>query len=128
MIGDSSEKTAEKLIPIVNKINSLEDEIRGLADTELFAKTEQFKERLGSGETLDDLLVELFVEDLRAVGIGLGIREARLQKLTKLQVLREIGQFVEKKCSDSVQAGLTLLPPLLNDVRDRLKMVQEKKD
>ena len=35
MIGDSSEKTAEKLIPIVNKINNREDEIRRLADTEL---------------------------------------------------------------------------------------------
>ena len=60
MIGDSSEKTAEKVLPIVKKINDLEEQIQSFSDNDLALKTEEFKSRLQSGETLDDLLVEAF--------------------------------------------------------------------
>ena len=46
-----SEKEVKRIKPIVNKINSLEDEISKLSDKELRAKTDEFKERLNKGET-----------------------------------------------------------------------------
>ncbi|MGM0602822.1 MAG: preprotein translocase subunit SecA [Bacillota bacterium] len=57
---DPNEKELKKLEPIVNEINNLEPEMKKLSDSELKAKTEEFKERYNGGESLDDLLVEAF--------------------------------------------------------------------
>ena len=57
---DPNEIELEKLEPIVDEINSLEPKIQKLSDAELKAKTDEFKQRLQEGETLDDLLVEAF--------------------------------------------------------------------
>ena len=55
-----SEKEVKRIRPIVDKINGLEEEISKLTDTELKAKTEEFKNRYANGESLDDLLPEAF--------------------------------------------------------------------
>src|SRR6056297_3500981 len=57
---DPNEKELEKLEPIVDEINNLESEMKSLSDSELKAKTEEFKERYTGGESLDELLVEAF--------------------------------------------------------------------
>lgn len=57
---DPNTKELEKLQPVVDEINSLEPDIQKLNDAELKAKTTEFRERLGGGETLDDLLPEAF--------------------------------------------------------------------
>ena len=54
------EKEIKKLAPIVEKINSLEPEFESLSDLQLTAKTSEFKNRIGQGESLDDLLPETF--------------------------------------------------------------------
>ena len=48
-----SEKEVKRIMPIVDKINSLEDEISKLTDEELKNKTNEFKEQLDNGKTLD---------------------------------------------------------------------------
>ncbi len=58
--GDPTEKYLKKLQPIVEKINSLEPEFKKIPDEKLKEKTNEFKERLGKGESLDDILPEAF--------------------------------------------------------------------
>ena len=57
---DSNEKVLKRLQPVVDEINSLEPEFEKLSNDELKAKTNEFKQRLQSGEDLDDLLIEAF--------------------------------------------------------------------
>lgn len=60
VFGDPNEKELKRLQPIVEKINSYEPDILKLSDEELENKTPKFKERLDKGETLDDILPEVF--------------------------------------------------------------------
>lgn len=59
-IFGSNEREINKLRPIVEQINALEDKMIALDDQALKAKTQEFKERLTKGETIEDLLVEAF--------------------------------------------------------------------
>ncbi|MCK5358113.1 MAG: preprotein translocase subunit SecA, partial [Elusimicrobiales bacterium] len=58
--GTKSERDLKKIQPMVDKINSLEEEISKLTDEQLKNKTIEFRERLKEGETLDDILPEAF--------------------------------------------------------------------
>ena len=60
MFGISDEKIIKQMRKEVDKINALEPSMVALTDDELRAKTQEFKERLSKGETLDDILVEAF--------------------------------------------------------------------
>jgi len=60
IFGTKNERELKKLQPIVNKINELEPKISKLTDAQLKAKTNEFKEKLSQGATLDDLLIEAF--------------------------------------------------------------------
>ena len=74
-----SEREVKRIKPIVNKINSLEDKISKLSDKELRAKTDEFKERLNKGETLDDILPEAFAVVREASKRVLGMRHFDVQ-------------------------------------------------
>jgi len=60
LLGDSNEKELKRIQPLINTINDLGPELAALPDEALFAKSAEFKQRLGEGETLDDLLPEAF--------------------------------------------------------------------
>jgi len=60
VLGTKNQREVKRLLPLVDKINALEKEYQGLMDEQLVAKTTQFRERFGKGETLDDLLPEAF--------------------------------------------------------------------
>lgn len=60
IFGDPNEKELKRLQPIVEKINSLEPDISKLSNEELKDKTPEFRGRLNKGETLDDILPEVF--------------------------------------------------------------------
>ncbi|RMG64035.1 MAG: preprotein translocase subunit SecA [Calditrichaeota bacterium] len=60
IIGDRNEREIRKLWPIVHQINQHFEEFKKLSDAELRAKTDEFKQRLAEGETLDDLLPEAY--------------------------------------------------------------------
>jgi preprotein translocase subunit SecA len=57
---DSNEKELKRLQPLVDQINSLEPEFEKLTDTELRAKTDEFRARLADGESLDEILPEAY--------------------------------------------------------------------
>jgi len=60
VIGSKNERMLKKLHPIVDQINVLEPELEALDDAALVAKRGEFRDRLDAGETLDDLLPEVF--------------------------------------------------------------------
>ena len=60
LFGDYSSKEIKRVQPLVKKVLSYEEEYAALSDSELRAKTDEFKKRLADGETLDDLLPEAF--------------------------------------------------------------------
>lgn len=57
---DPAEKVRKKYQGSLDAMNALESGLKSLTDEQLRAKTEEFKKRLGRGETVDDLLVEAF--------------------------------------------------------------------
>ena len=60
IFGTKSQRDLKKMLPLVRRINQLEEEYRKLSDEQLQAKTPEFKERLAKGETLDDIMCEAF--------------------------------------------------------------------
>jgi len=60
IFGDLNERELKKMQPIVEKISSYEPNISKLDDEKLKSKTTEFRERLSKGETLDDILPEVF--------------------------------------------------------------------
>jgi len=62
LLGDKNEKILKKLYPIVEQINEIEERYQKeiTSDEDVLKKTEEFKERLTKGETVDDLLPEAF--------------------------------------------------------------------
>jgi len=67
IIGSQNERALKKLEPLVASICLLEEEMAKLNDGQLKEKTLHFRDRLGKGETLDDLLPEAFAV-VREVG------------------------------------------------------------
>jgi len=60
VLGSKNQREVRRLWPLVEKINQFEVEYQGLSDEQLVAKTAEFKDRFGKGETLDGLLPEAF--------------------------------------------------------------------
>ena len=60
IFGTKNEREVKAMLPTVAAINAREPEMRQLSDIDLAAKTIEFREKLGQGATLDDLLTEAF--------------------------------------------------------------------
>jgi len=60
IFGTKHERDIKALGPLVKKINELEEQYQSLSESELRAKTREFKERVAGGEALDDLMCEAF--------------------------------------------------------------------
>ncbi|MDP8216720.1 MAG: preprotein translocase subunit SecA [Candidatus Kaelpia imicola] len=60
IVGTQNERELKKLNPLVNEIDSYENEMQRLTDAELRLKTDKFRERLSAGESLEDILPDAF--------------------------------------------------------------------
>ncbi len=60
IIGSKNERDLKKMRPMVDRINAIDEELKALSDEQLQAKTQEFKDRLKNGETLEDIEVEAF--------------------------------------------------------------------
>ena len=60
IFGDLNVKEVKKIEKIVDTIEALDEEMQGLSNDELKARTFQMKERIAAGEDLDDILPEAF--------------------------------------------------------------------
>ena len=56
IFGSHSEREVKRILPIVDRIESMHEEMAGKTDAELKEMTHVFKKRLSEGETLDDIL------------------------------------------------------------------------
>lgn len=95
----------------IQRINELEPEIEKLSDSELRAKTDEFKRRLSEGETLDELLYEAFAVVRETAKRLLGMRHFDVQLIGGI-VLHE-GKIAEMKTGEGKTLVATL-PAYLN--------------
>ena len=73
-LGSKHERDLKELVPIVQKINSLEPEVMACADSDFSGKTEEFRRRITEGETLDGILPEAYALVREAARRKLGER------------------------------------------------------
>ena len=106
-----SEKEVKRVMPIVEKINSLESSMQELTDEELMAKTPYFKEQLKNGKTLDDILPEAFAVVREASKRVLGMRHFDVQLIGGI-ILHQ-GRIAEMKTGEGKTLVATL-PVYLN--------------
>ena len=111
IFGDPNEKYLKKIQPIVEKINSLEPRFEKLSDEKLREKTEEFKQRLKKGETLEDILPEAFALVREAAKRTLGQRHFDVQLMGGI-VLHQ-GKIAEMKTGEGKTLAATL-PLYLN--------------
>lgn len=60
IFGDPNEKEIKKIRPFVEAVNALEPSIQTLTDEQLKDRTDDFKQRLANGASLDDVMIEAF--------------------------------------------------------------------
>ena len=106
-----SQKEVKRIQPLVKRINELEPDMQKLSDKELRAKTDEFKDRLGKGETLDDLLPEAFAAVREASKRVLGMRHFDVQLIGGI-ILHQ-GRIAEMKTGEGKTLVATL-PVYLN--------------
>jgi len=110
---DSNERELKRLQPLVTTINQLEPEFERLTDAELRAKTDEFKARLKSGSSLDELLPEAFTAVREAAKRTIGQRHFDVQLMGGV-VLHE-GKIAEMKTGEGKTLVATL-PLYLNSL------------
>ena len=106
IFGDINEKEVRKIEKIVDKIEALDQSMQALSDDELQGKTQEFKNRLAAGETLDDLLPEAFAVCREGAVRSLGMKHFRVQLIGGV-VLHQ-GRIAEMKTGE----GKTLVATL----------------
>ena len=74
LFGTYSDRELKQLNPIADKIEALDGQFSKLTDEQLTAKTDEFKQRLSHGETLDDILSEAFAAVREASWRVLGMK------------------------------------------------------
>lgn len=111
IFGSRNDRELKNIDAIVDSIIALEDEYKALDDTALKAKTPEFKERLKSGETLDDILPEAFAAAREAADRVLGMRPYRVQLIGGV-VLHQ-GRIAEMRTGEG-KTLVAVLPSYLN--------------
>ena len=111
IFGTHSEHEVKRILPLVDKIEAMEPDFVKLSDSELQAKTPEFKERLAKGETLDDLLPEAFATVREAAKRVLGMRHYRVQLIGGI-ILHQ-GRITEMRTGEG-KTLVSTLPAYLN--------------
>ena len=111
IFGDYSAKELKRIMPLQQAVLNLEDEYEKLSDAELRAKTDEFRERLANGETLDDILPEAFATCREASMRVLNMKHFPVQVLGGI-VLHQ-GRIAEMKTGEGKTLVATL-PAYLN--------------
>ncbi|WP_028887021.1 preprotein translocase subunit SecA [Teredinibacter turnerae] len=106
VFGSKNDRELKRMGKLVRKINALEPEFEPLDDTQLKAKTTEFRERFNNGETLDQLLPEAFAAAREASKRAMGMRHFDVQLIGGI-TLHE-GRIAEMKTGE----GKTLVATL----------------
>ena len=111
IFGTHSERELKRIEETVQAIENLRPSMQALSDTELTGKTEEFKKRLGEGETLDDILPEAFAVVREAAKRVLNMEHYRVQLIGGI-ILHQ-GRISEMKTGEGKTLVATL-PAYLN--------------
>lgn len=113
LFGSKYERDLKRLNPIVEAINSFEPAIKAMDDETLSLQTTKFKERLASGETLDDVLPEAFATVREVAYRTLGMRHFDVQMMGGISL--HWGNISEMKTGEGKTLTSTL-PIYLNSL------------
>jgi len=108
---DHEYKELKKFRALADKIELLKDEYMNLSDEDLKNKTNEFKERIANGETLDDILVEAFATVREAATRTIGETPFYVQLLGGIAI--HYGNIAEMKTGEG-KTLTTVLPAYLN--------------
>ena len=114
--GDPHKREIEKLSLVVEQINQFEERYEALSNDALTNKTSEFKDRLASGETLDDLLPEAFAAVREASKRTLGMRHYDIQLIGGMTL--HAGKIAEMRTGEGKTLVATL-PLYLNALTGR---------
>ncbi len=115
VIGDANQREIARLQKIVEQINALEPEYEALDDAQLHGKTAEFRQRIASGETLDDILVEAFSAVREAAKRTIHMRHYDVQMIGGM-ILHQ-GKITEMKTGEGKTLVATL-PLYLNALEE----------
>ncbi|MGZ3307829.1 MAG: preprotein translocase subunit SecA, partial [Xanthobacteraceae bacterium] len=116
LFGSSNERRIKGYLPRVAQINALEEELEGLSDEGLRARTDMFKQQVAAGASLDDILVPAFATCREAAKRTLGQRHFDVQLIGGM-ILHE-GRIAEMKTGEGKTLVATL-PVYLNALGGR---------
>ncbi len=116
IFGSRNQRLLRQYSRVVNKINALEEGVRSLDDSQLRAKSDEFRKRFADGESLDDLLPEAFAVAREASHRALGLRPFDVQ-LVGAMVLHD-GNIAEMRTGEGKTLVATL-PAYLNAISGR---------
>ncbi len=111
IFGTHSDHELKRIMPIVDRIESLRPQMMELPDEALRAKTDEFRQRLSAGETLDDILPEAYAVNREAARRVLGMEHFRVQLIGG--VILHQGRIAEMKTGEGKTLVCTL-PAYLN--------------
>ncbi|MBD5137498.1 MAG: preprotein translocase subunit SecA [Lachnospiraceae bacterium] len=111
VFGTHSEREIKRIMPLVKKIESYRPEMMEMSDEQLRAKTEEFKERLSKGDTLDDILPEAYAVVREAARRVLNTEHYEVQIMGGI-ILHQ-GRIAEMKTGEG-KTQTCLLPAYLN--------------
>ncbi|MGP6089016.1 preprotein translocase subunit SecA [Antarctobacter jejuensis] len=116
VFGSPNDRKIKATRPLVEKINALEPEFEKLDDAGLIAKTEEFRERVAKGESLDDLLPEAFANCREGAKRALGLRAFDVQLMGGIFLHQ--GNIAEMKTGEGKTLVATF-PAYLNALTGR---------
>ena len=116
IFGTSNDRAIKRMLPQVEAINALEGQLSKLSDADLKGLTPRYRERLGNGEPLDELLPEAFATVREAAKRALGQRHYDVQLVGGI-ILHQ-GRIAEMKTGEGKTLVATL-PSYLNGLTGR---------
>lgn len=120
IFGETNEQKLRRLEPALERVNELADETKRLSDSELAAKTQEFKKRLQEGEELDDLLPEAFAVVREVAERKVGLRPYDVQVLGGIVLHQR--RIAEMKTGEGKTLVATM-PVYLNALVGRVHVV-----
>ena len=111
IFGTHSQRELKRIMPLVDKIEGMRDNMMALSDEELRAKTAEYKARLSAGETLDDLLPEAYATVREAARRALNMEHYRVQLIGGI-ILHQ-GRIAEMRTGEG-KTLVSTLPAYLN--------------
>ncbi len=111
LFGTHSDRELKRIMPIADKVMALDADMAALTDEQLRNKTQEFKERLKAGETLDDILVEAYAVVREAAWRAIGMKHYKVQVIGGI-ILHQ-GRITEMRTGEGKTLVATL-PSYLN--------------